>query len=271
MGSFADALGRAMAATLDHLLLQLPDLLGAIGFLFVGWLLARLLRAATARGAALMDALIARSAPRVRWRMGRSAPVLGNIVYWVVLLFFVIAAAQTLGLVGFADWLARLLDHLPTVLAGVLIIAVGYVLSGFVADIVRATVTGVAEPQRATLARLAQGATLVLALLVGADQIGLKVTWIAILGLLFAGSMIGAVTIAVSLGARSYVANLIGAHYLRQTVQPGQVVRVAGHQGQIVDVSATSLVLQTADGRVLLPGRVFHDEAIVVLAAAAQD
>ena len=259
-------LGRVMAAAVDRLLLQLPDLLGALGFLLVGWLLARLLRAVTARAASLMDTLIARSAPRVRWRLGRSARVLGSIVYWVVLLFFVIAAAQTLGLAGFADWLARLLDHLPTVLAGVLIIGVGYVLSGFVADIVRATATAVAEPQRATLARLAQGATLVLALLVGADQIGLKVTWIAILGLLLAGSMIGAVTIAVSLGARGYVANLIGAHYLRQSLQPGQMVRVAGHEGQVVDVNATSLVLQTADGRVLLPGRVFHDDAIVLMA-----
>jgi hypothetical protein len=270
MVSFAEALGRAMTATLDRLLLQLPDLLGALGFLFVGWLLARLLRAVTARGAALVDALIARSAPRVRWRTGRSVLVLGNVVYWVVLLFFVVAAAQTLGLAGFADWLTRLLDHLPTVLAGVLIIAVGYVLSGFVADIVRATVTAVAEPQRATLARLAQGATLVLALLVGADQIGLKVTWVAILGLLLAGSMIGAVTIAASLGARGYVANLIGAHYLRQSLQLGQQVRIGAHLGQVVDVSATSLVLQTSDGRVMLPGRVFHEEAIVVVAPAPQ-
>jgi hypothetical protein len=268
MASFADALGSATTAALDRLQQLLPDLLGALGFLVVGWLLAKLLRALTSRAAALLDALIARSAPRVRWRSGHSGAVLGNVVYWVVLLFFVIAAAQMLGLAGFADWLARLLDHLPTILAGLLIVAVGYVLSGFVADLVRATATTLPEVQRATLARLAQGATLVLALLVGADQIGLKVTWVAILGLLVAGAMIGAVTIAVSLGARGYVANLIGAHYLRQTLQPGQVVRVAGHEGQIVDVGATALVLQTSEGRVMLPGRVFHEEAIVLIRQA---
>jgi len=42
-------------------------------------------------------------------------------------------------------------------------------------------------------------------------------------------------------------------------------VRVSGFEGRIVDVSATSLVLETADGRVALPGRVYHDEPIVLL------
>ena len=147
--------------------------------------------------------------------------MLGTVVYWVVLLFFITAATQTLGLQTFTDWLARLLDHLPTLAAGLLIVVAGYVLSGFVGDLVQATATGMAPPQREALARVAQGATLVVALLVGADQIGLKVTWIAILAAVLVASVMGGVTIAVSLGARGYVANLIGAHYLRQALRAG--------------------------------------------------
>jgi len=77
--------------------------------------------------------------------------------------------------------------------------------------------------------------------------------------------VLGGVTIAVSLGARGYVANLIGAHYLRQAFQVGQRVRVGGFDGRILDVTATSLVLETAEGRVALPGRVYHDEPIVLV------
>jgi len=140
------------------------------------------------------------------------------------------------------------------------------VLSGFVAELVQATATAMAAPQRAALARLAQGATLVAALLIGADQIGLKVTWLAILAtVVLAATMLG-VAVALALGSRGYVANLIGAHHLRQTFQLGQRVRVGEQEGRIVDVSATSLVLETADGRVLLPGRVYHDQVIHLLA-----
>jgi small-conductance mechanosensitive channel len=265
MGNVTEALAQVHATLGDRLSSLLPQLLGALALLAVGWLLARLLRMATRRGALLVDAIVARGASAPRWRVG-SATLLGNIVYWVVLLFFITAATHTLGLQTFTDWLARLLDHLPTLAAGLLIVVAGYVASGFVGELVQATATGLAPAQRAALARVAQGATLVMALLVGADQIGLKVTWIAILAAVLVGTVMGGVTIAVSLGARSYVANLIGAFYLRQAVRLGQRVRVGGHEGRIVDISVTSLVLETADGRVLLPARVYHDEAIVMMA-----
>ncbi len=265
MGNLTEALDQATRATLELLLAHLPHLLGALALLLVGWVLARLLRLATRRGAVLLDSLIARSTGQARWRIGHSASVLGTIVYWMVLLLFVTAATQTLGLQTFTDWLKQLVDYLPTLAAGLLIVVAGYLLSGFVAELIKATATGLAAPQRDALARMAQVATLLMALLVGADQIGLKVTWIAIFAAVLVASLIGGVTIAVSLGARSYVANLVGAHYLRQTLRLGQHVRVAGHEGHIVDITATSLVLETDAGRIMLPGRVYHDEAIVLV------
>ncbi len=271
MGDYTDTLAVEATSLFDRLAAMLPQLLGAVTLLFVGWVLARLLRAATRRGAMLLDALLARGTSPTRWRVGRSASLLGNVVYWVVLLFFITAATHTLGLQTFTVWLARLLDHLPALAAGLLIVVAGYLASGFVAELVRATATGLAPAQRAALARVAQGATLVMALLVGADQIGLKVTWIAILAAVLVGTMMGGVTLAISLGARSYVANLIGAFYLRQALRLGQRVRVAGHEGRIVDVTVTSLVLETADGRVLLPGSLYHDQAIVLMARQDSD
>lgn len=101
-------------------------MLGALALLLVGWVLARLLRLAARRGAALLDSLIARSTGQARWHIGRSAAVLGAVVYWVVLLLFVTAATQTLGLQTFTDWLTQLLDYLPTLAAGLLIVAAGY-------------------------------------------------------------------------------------------------------------------------------------------------
>ncbi len=265
MSTFLEALEGAARVTTERLLGHLPELLGALALIVFGWLLARILRLVTRRGVGLLESLLSRGSGQARWRVGRAASVLGTTVYWIVLLFFVTAAAQTLGLETFTDWLAGLLDYLPTLAAGVLIIAAGYVLSGLVAEVVRATATALAPPQRAALARVAQGGTLMVALLVGADQIGIKVTWIAILAVVLVASVVGGVTLAASLGARGYVANLIGAHYMRQAFQLGQRVRVSGHDGRIVDVTATSLVLETEDGRVVLPGRVYHDEAIVLI------
>ncbi len=265
MNNFANSITGGAVSLFERLAAHLPSLIGALLLLAAGWLLARLLRVLAVRGMMLAETLIERLAGPSRIKVGRSAHVLGTIVYWVVLLFFVTAATQVLGLQTFTEWLSRLLDYLPTLAAGLLIMVAGYVLARFAADVVTATATRLEPAQRNALARLAQGATLVAAILVGADQIGIRVTWIAILAAVVIAAVLGGVTIAVSLGARSYVANLIGAHYLRQAFQVGQRVRVAGFEGRIVEVSATSLVLEAREGRVALPGRVYHDEPIVLL------
>jgi hypothetical protein len=254
---------------LERLTQLLPNLLAAVALLVVGWLAARLLRLLAIRASRMLEALLARIAGPAgaeRPRFGRSSEALGAVVFWLVLLVFVSAAAQVLGLRTFTDWLARLLDYLPTLAAGLLIVIFGYILAGFVADLVRATTVRLAPAQRNALARIAQGATLVMAILVGADQVGIRVTWLAILAAIAIGSLLGGVTLSVSLGARGYVANLIGAHYLRQAFRVGERVRVAGFEGRILEVTPTSLVLETAGGRVSLPGRVYHEEPIVLLA-----
>ncbi len=267
-----EAVKSSGVAIMDAIVTYLPSILGAVVLLLAGWVIARLLRAITVRSVLLLDTLLSRvtkTAGVERLRMARSSTMLGAIVYWIVLLFFVTAATHVLGLQSFTQWLARLLDYLPTLAAGVLIVVAGYVLSRFLADLVQATATRLAPPQRNALARVAQGVVLVTAVLVGADQIGIQVTFIAILVGAIVAAAVGGVTIAVSLGARDYVSNVIGAHYLRQAFEVGQRIRVAGHEGRILEVTVTSVILETDDGRVALPGRVYHEQPIVLIARNA--
>jgi small-conductance mechanosensitive channel len=271
MNDLGKAITNAAATILERLVTFVPSVFGAVLLLFAGWVLARLLRAVTARGALLIDALLARTlAPRTaeKLRMGRSAVVLGAIVYWLVLLFFVAAALHVLGLQVFTDWIGRLIEYLPTFAAGLLIIAAGYVLSGFTADLVRAATPRLPAAQREVVARVVQGSVLVAAILVGAEQIGIRITFLAIIAAAVFLAVAGGAAIAASLGARSFVANLIGGHYLHQAFEVGQRVRVAGHEGRILELNATGMVLETAVGRVTL---LYHDEPIVLLTKSGAD
>lgn len=268
MNSLSDALKRASSEILERIVASLPSLLGALLLLVVGWLLARILRALTMRAVLLVDTLAARIGPSTGvepLRMRRASIVIGEIVFWAAMLVFVTAATHVLELTSFTDWLARLVGYLPTFAAGVLIVIAGYVLSRFLANLVQATSPGIDTAQRALLARVVQVTVLTGAVLVGADQIGIRVTFLAIFAAALGGVIAGGVALAVGLGARDYIANLIGAHYLRQAFVIGQTVRTSGHQGRILDITATGLVLETNEGRVTLPGRVYNDQPILVL------
>ena len=268
---FGAALMSGMAAIVDHVLSYLPNIIGAIALLILGWLLARLLRAVTWRTARLLDKLISRlvGPGAERLHMGTASRMLGTIVFWIVLLFFATAATEVLGLAPFTEWLSRFVAYLPTLAAGVLIIVVGYAVARIVADLVRTTAPGFNPAQRAALAKVAQVTIIAATILVGADQIGIKITFLVVFTAAIAAAVVGGVAISVGLGARDYVANLIGAHYLREAVPIGQVLRVGEIEGRVVDVTATALILETSEGRVNLPARVYNEQAITVITRKA--
>ena len=265
--NLGDAAALATSALLERMATYLPSLVAALLLVFAGWLLAKAVRALTVRVALLADTLL----PKIglpsgisRVRIGRSSRIAGTVAYWVVLLFFVTAATQVMGLRAFSDWLTRLIEYLPTLVIGLLILAAGLALSGLAANMIQATASGLAPRQRDALARIGRITILTGAILVGADQIGIRITFLAIFVGAIAAMVGGGVALAVGIGAREHVANLIAAHQLRQQFTIGQEVSFAGYEGRLLDLTANGVVIETRDGRVTLPARMFNEHPILV-------
>lgn len=267
------ALADGMTSVVDNVLAYVPNIVGAVALLVIGWLLARLLRVLTRRAAMLLDRALSRlvGPGAERLRMSSTSKVLGTIVFWIVLLFFATAATQVLGLAPFTNWLSQFVAYLPTLAAGTLIVFAGYALSRIVSDLIRTAAPGFTPVQRSALARVAQVSIVSGAILIGADQIGIKVTFLVLFIAAIAAAIVGGLALAVGFGARDYVANLIGAHHLRTVVQVGQIVRVGEIEGRLIDVNATAMILETQDGRASIPARTYNEQAITVIAGGGND
>jgi small-conductance mechanosensitive channel len=266
-GSLAAAFSQIGARLIEHA----PSVIGATLILLIGWLIARLLRSVAVKLMGVLEMLMyrafrGRSAGALRAPSG-SVEIVGSILFWVVILFFVASATQVLGLSIFTEWLRDLVGYLPTLLAGALIILAGALFSGLTRDVTVAALPNLPEAQRQLVGRVVQFSILVTAIAVGADQIGIEITFLVVLAAVVTSAIVGGVALAVSLGARTYVANLIGAHYLRQAFSAGQRVRIGAVEGTILELTAVSVVLETEEGCVTIPGKVYNEEPIVLLAA----
>lgn len=268
-------LGTAFSQIGARLLEYAPSVIGATLLLLAGWLVARLLRSLAVKLMGVLELLLHRVsrgsgtiAPRIP---SASVEIVGSILFWVVILFFVAAATQVMGLSVFTAWLKDLVSYLPTLLAGALIILAGVLFSGLARDVTVAALPALPVAQRVLLGRIVQGTLLMAAVVVGADQIGVKITFLVILAAIVTSAIVGGAALAVSLGARTYVANLIGAHYLRQAFRAGQRVRIGSLEGTILELTAVSIVMESGEGRVTIPAKVFNEEPIVLLARGGGD
>ncbi|MEK6592204.1 MAG: hypothetical protein AABZ67_03885 [Pseudomonadota bacterium] len=268
VSTWGTALSTAFAQFAGRAGQYLPSILGAFLLLLIGWVVARILRTLAVRAAVVVDRMLSRvSAPAGASRPNlpqSSARILGSIVFWIVLLFFITAATQVLGLNAFTAWLAGVVNYVPTLFAGVLIIVAGFLLARLARELVVATSAIAGAKQRELLGRTVQAVILATALLVGADQVGIKVTFLVIIVAAAGGTIVASVALAFSLGARNYVANLIGGHHFRQSFSVGQRVKLAGFEGRILELTPMTVILETAEGRVTLPAKIYGEEAIVL-------
>ncbi len=256
-------------------ILYVPHLVGAIVVLFLGWAVARLGQIIVTRLAGTLNRVFGRlfaKNQRIRIRLTDGAiNVVGGVVFWVIIVLALTAAAKIAKLDVFAQWLDRMLAYLPSLLAGGLIAFIGYLAAKFIRDIVTVTFSMMGTERAQILGIVAQSATFLVAIVVGLDQAGIDVGFIITLVGILVAAIAASFALAFALGSQTFVANLIGVYQMQNYLRPGQEVRLDDVQGEILDLSTTSVVLATEKGRVLLPGRLLSEETLTLLTPDSDD
>lgn len=241
---------------------SLPGIGAAIGIMLVGWLIARVLRTIVLRSGGALNRVIERfSHPMTPARLrisNRLVSLAAKFLFWVALLIFAAVAARTAGLDAFSVWLDRVLDYLPTLIAGLLIAFVGYLLSTLVRDAVTTTLASIGSDDGELAGIAAQTAVFLTAFVIGLDQIGIDVTFLIILSAVLLGGALLGLALAFGIGARDFVGNLIAAQQLRGTLETGDRANIGGVEGRILEINATSIVLIGEKGRFLVPASSFQ-------------
>ncbi len=110
-----------------------PRLLGAGLLLLLAWLIATILKAVITRllGAAKLDERLGEQVELDQEKSKSLVQILGNVVYWLVFLFFLPAILTALDLEGLLvpvqDMFVVVLGFLPNILAAVLILLAGWI------------------------------------------------------------------------------------------------------------------------------------------------
>jgi hypothetical protein len=139
---------------------QIPGgVVGALILLIVGWVIARLLQAGVT-GALRRTGLDRRLAPAISndpaatTAPGDTAKTIGRIVFWLVMLFVLIAVFDALGLVlitaPLTGLLAGIFEFLPRLFAAILILVLGWLLARIASQIVTSVLAAMGVDRLAT-------------------------------------------------------------------------------------------------------------------------
>ena len=246
-----------------------PNLLGALALLLIGWLTAFVLRWLIHRFGKGLDAILSvvhrwlgQEVSRPRWSV---SSLVGNVVFWIVLAYTVSAAAEQLGLITFSNWVLGLLGYLPRVLISIFILFIGYLVSSGVRNIVVSVADSSGFQHGLALGHLALVLILAFTLLLALAQLGLDVSVFANIILLAAAALFGSAALAFGIGAGDAVRNVMASHYVRKSYRPGQRVRVQDVEGEILEMTQVAVIIETNGGEAWIPARHFLESIALVV------
>ena len=255
-------LGNLLVQFKENLISFIPKLVFALLIVLIGVLVARLLQAIINRFINRIDGFIANRKFKSRLkniRLDKSARLVGKIVYWIILIFFITASTEILGLPIITTWLSGLVRYLPNILIAVIIVFLGIIGGRLLGDIINSASTSAGIQYANILSKIAQYTIILLTVLIAVDQVGVDISILtSIIDIVLAALLFGA-ALAFGLGARTAVSNILASYYLQNYYREGQTIKIGEVEGKIIQISPTSVTLETGQGQVSVPAKHFSE------------
>ncbi len=263
-----------LSRILTEIMTWLPTLVAGLLLLIIGWAAARLVQAVLVGLLRRLrfDRLAERAgAARVLGDLGMdpsASNLLARLVYWLVLLVFILAAAESLGIRGVTAALEGLVAFLPKVLAAGLILLLGAVVARLVGKALGTSVGQAGIKGGLAFGQAVRYLILIFVVVLALGQLGVETTLLVATATALIASAALALAVAFGWGSRDLARNIMAGLHVREEFAIGQRLGVEDYHGRLESIGPLKSVLETEDGRVSLPNALLIEKAVIILSEA---
>ncbi len=267
----SEMLTRLQGVILDGIAVWVPNVLGAVILLILGWVIARL-------GQFFVAGLLRRlGVDKLAERAGAGealskagwstsvSQIMARLIYWLILLVFLLAAVESLGLPGVSGTLGGLVSYLPHVLAAAVIFLIGSLIARAVGEAIGALAVQSGMTAGPVLGQVVRYVLVIFASILAVEQLGVETTLLVTASISVIAASTLALALAFGLGNRELARNIMAGFHVREEFKLGQQLTVGNYRGRLVSVGPVKSVLETeSGGQVSLPNAALIDEAVEV-------
>ncbi len=203
-----------LTAGLSRFFGAIPNIIGAIILIVIGWIVAgivgklfaklcRALHIDTVSTKAGVNDFLSKAGTRLK-----ASDILGEIVAWVIRLVFIEMAAEQLGMPQVTQIVDRILGFIPNIVVAILILCIGAFLGKLLAGIVHGGATEAKIGNAGLLARLTYGAVMAFAIIATLNQLDVAPVVVNTVYIGLVAALALALGLAFGLGGRETAAKL---------------------------------------------------------------
>ncbi|MBM3231145.1 hypothetical protein FJZ28_02345 [Candidatus Peregrinibacteria bacterium] len=249
----------------------LPEALLAILFLFAGWLVAVLVHHIVLwiLGFFAIDKLAAKTPLSTFLKnLGirkTASEILGLLVFWLIIFFTLVIAADTLHMTQVSYALALIAHFIPQVIAAVLIIIVGMLVAKLLQILTIQALGHVNVAYKKSIGGAVQTVVLIFVFVAALDQIGFELDYVLDAIITLGSVVLLMFGLGLAFGARTVLDNVVACSQVKRQIPPSSNVSIDGTTGTVKEFTLTSVVLDVSGTLTVLPATQFLQQKYTVI------
>ena len=255
---------------LEDLIVVLPKIALALVILIIGWIIAKLIAGIIRK--ILVKSPLDEAAEKlnsidlVQKTNIKIIPstVLSKLLYYIIILFTTVAAADVLKMEAISDLIADIIGFIPRLLVAGIVLMIGIFIADFIKDIVTTVCQSLGIPSAKMIGGSVFWFIFLTALVSAMGQAGIETDFImSNLSLLLAGGVF-AFALGYGIASRDMMANFLASFYSKDKVNIGDKITLGGVTGEVIDMDNNSLTLDNGDRRIFIPLKKLSSENLEI-------
>jgi len=190
--------------------------------------------------------------------------IVAKIFYYYLLLIFLTLAADKLGVDTITNMVLSLVNFIPKIIAGAIMLQIGIMLS----DAIKSAVTALCKSFNIGSAKLIGNIAfiffLIITFITALGQIGIETALLESSFLLIIGGVIVAFAIGYGIASRDVLANIISSFYSKKNYREGQIIRIDDVKGIITKIDNTSVTIVNDTTTTIVPLQLFQTRLVEI-------
>lgn len=245
----------------DQLMSLLPNLLGALLLILIGWGIAKLMGFAIKRLLTTFNfdsygnRFLNQTPLRINKEKVKPSEWVGKFVFWIVLLIFLVSASEILGWTAVSESMNDLMLYLPQLFSAFLILVIGLYIASFVRGFMSNTFETLGLSGGKILSEVLFYIILLIIGTTALQQAGIETSIITANIAIILGGILLAFALGFGYSSRDFLTNILSSFYARNTFAEGQTIRIDDVEGVITKIDNIQTTITTENGELIIPNK----------------
>lgn len=266
----SDFILQLMQNTISSFARTIPALLGGIILLIIGYLIAKIIQLLLQKVLQLLPLKPVEDKVneieifrKMNFEL-RFAKAIPTFVFYSILFVISISAFEIMGLNILSSEMGKFIAFIPRIFTAIVILIIGTVISDFIKKVVQASCESFNIPSAKLIANFAFYFLFITFLITALEQAGLNTDIIKSNVSIIIGGIVLAFAVSYGVASRYMMSNILTSFYNKNKVNVGDHVKIGNHEGTVIEIDNTSIILLQNNNKIIIPLHQLSHETVTI-------